>query len=305
MPIYNSARYIAEAIESVLAQSWEDFELIIVDDASSDGTAEIAASYAERDSRIRFRVNASNMGMVTNWNCCLAEASGGYVKFLFGDDLLAPEALNRMATILDEDPAVSLVSSARALIDEFSRPTDLLVHFATGTYDGTEVIKRCIFEEMNYVGEPSAVMFRKSRAGRGFDPALKQIVDLEMWFHLLEQGRFAYIQEPLCSFRRHSEQMTIKNEKDLTNFREFFVLTEMFLRKSYARIGWWGTEWYLFEKYYAFWKRLRDNAELRDIAVDIIWSQYGKRKYCAMMVVYKLYNPLRKLYNTCVGAKKT
>src|ERR1039458_5233071 len=88
-PTFNYARYLPEAIESVLQQDFRDFELLIADDASTDGSAEIIHRYAAKDERIRFKIHSKNLGMVSNWNWCLSDARGEYVKFLFGDDRLA------------------------------------------------------------------------------------------------------------------------------------------------------------------------------------------------------------------------
>jgi glycosyltransferase involved in cell wall biosynthesis len=297
MPIYNSADFIGEAIESVLAQRFSDFELIIVDDGSTDGTAGIAAGYAARDERVILKVNQENLGMVANWNSCIRQARGRYLKYLFGDDLLQPDALGRMVEILERAPDVSLVASGRAIIDEESRHLEDLVHFDSGTYDGAAVIRRCISEQLNLVGEPSAVMFRKSQAARGYDPAYRQMVDLEMWYHLLEKGRFAYLEETLCSFRKHSAQQTQKNEKNLVNFSEFFLLSESYLGKPYIGYGRWGARWFLFERYYTFWKIFKKQDNFRDIAREIIDRQYGRTMFNGMMMVYKLYNPWRKLFN--------
>src|ERR1700691_6171602 len=94
IPTYNYARYLAEAIESVLEQDFQDFELLIVDDCSSDNTAEVVQPFCARDARVRFAVNPTNLGMVNNWQRCLDHARGSYIKFLFGDDTLAnPQAL--------------------------------------------------------------------------------------------------------------------------------------------------------------------------------------------------------------------
>ena len=88
IPTFRYARFLPAAVDSVLAQEFRDFELLISDDASGDGSAEIIRSYAARDPRIRFHIHPGNIGMVSNWNWCLGEARGDHVKFLFGDDCL-------------------------------------------------------------------------------------------------------------------------------------------------------------------------------------------------------------------------
>src|SRR5208283_3355105 len=88
IPTFEYGRFLPEAIESVLAQDLMDFELIISDDASRDDSGEVIRRYAARDPRIRYRLHERNIGMVANWNWCLKEACGEYVKFVFGDDCL-------------------------------------------------------------------------------------------------------------------------------------------------------------------------------------------------------------------------
>jgi glycosyltransferase involved in cell wall biosynthesis len=209
MPTYNYARYLPEAIESVLSQDYSDFELLVIDDCSGDDTRGVVQKYADTDSRIVFSVNEKNLGMVENWNLCLAKARGEYVRFLFGDDMFSrPDALRAMVHCLDSDKDISLVGSPRNLIDADSRPLKTLSRFPAGAVlPGFEVISRCFRDQRNpnLIGEPSVVMFRKSQACRGFNPRYHQLVDLEMWFHLLEQGKYAHLDMPLSSFRIHAE----------------------------------------------------------------------------------------------------
>jgi glycosyltransferase involved in cell wall biosynthesis len=118
IPAYNSARFLPEAIESVLKQSFVHFELLIIDDCSTDATMEIVSKYAAQDDRIVWRTNNRNLGMVENWNACLSQSRGEYIKYLFGVDLrVSSAALGDMVARLDADHTVSLVASARNLID--------------------------------------------------------------------------------------------------------------------------------------------------------------------------------------------
>src|SRR5581483_9977558 len=119
MPTYNYARYLPEAIESVLQQDFQEFEMIIVDDCSWDESEEVIRRYAARDSRIRFRINRPNRGMVANWNYCLSLARGEYVQFLFGDDKLAnSRTLTRMVQLLDENPSAVVAPAPPKITDE-------------------------------------------------------------------------------------------------------------------------------------------------------------------------------------------
>ncbi len=118
MPNYNFAQYLPEAIESVLRQSYSDFEFVIIDNCSTDNSVEVIQRYAGKDARIKLNVNKQNIGLVNNLNLCLQKARGDYIKFLFSDDLLASEnALEQMVTVLDAHEGISLVASARNVID--------------------------------------------------------------------------------------------------------------------------------------------------------------------------------------------
>src|SRR3982751_3050681 len=85
VPMYNGERYLAECIESILAQTYTDFQLLLVDDCSTDATRSIAESYAAADSRVRLIVNHTNLGLVGNWNRCIELATGEWIKFVFQD----------------------------------------------------------------------------------------------------------------------------------------------------------------------------------------------------------------------------
>jgi len=213
IPTYRYGRFLREAIESVLNQSFTDFELIISDDASPDDSAAIITEYEARDSRIRGFCHRVNLGMVQNWNWCLEQARGEYVKFLFGDDMLGtPDSLAVMVRLLDEEPRAVLAASARTIINECSRRIDLWDELgASGYYPGCEVIHQCFKRERNLVGEPSTVMFRREPSLRGFDLSLRQLVDQEFWFHLLTTGGMVYTSAPLCAFRHHGSQQSVLN----------------------------------------------------------------------------------------------
>lgn len=301
IPTYNYAAFLPEAIESVLAQRCTDFELLIIDDNSSDDTRSVVERYVRQDSRIRFSVNPVNVGMVQNWNLCLAQARGEYIKFIFGDDLLAsPDALGRMAAVLDADSSVSLVCSARNIVDENSRLQQVKSHFKTGTVPGVEVINQCLAWKRNLVGEPSVVMFRKEHAARGFSASYRQIVDLEMWFYLLEQGSFAYIDEPLCSFRVHSRQETNKTKENDVRLQDDLNLVQEYLDKEYVTVSGFLKRYIRCDNAYAVWKLYRNKKLTKDQARRLIGTHHGYASFRFLLPFYKLFKPCFKLYRRCI-----
>jgi ADP-heptose:LPS heptosyltransferase len=231
IPTYNYGRYLPEAIESVLAQDFADFEIIISDDASTDDSAAVIRRYAAKDPRVRGQFHPANLGMVSNWNWCLEQARGDYIKYLGGDDCLASRhALGRMVASLDAHPQATLAASSRLILNEGSAVTGLWDELhQPGLHNGPKTIARCLRANRNLIGEPAAVMFRRAAASRGFDPSMRQIVDLEMWFHLLMQGDLVYSPEPLCVFRRHSGQQTAVNRESRVGDLEMIQLLTQYM----------------------------------------------------------------------------
>lgn len=299
MPTYNYARYLPEAIESVLAQDFTDFELLIIDDCSCDDTGEVVRRYSAVDDRVVFSVNEKNLGMVENWNLCLERARGGYVKFLFGDDALAGrDSLGRMVAALDADPGVSLVGSPRNIIDDDSRVIETLSYLPAGeAVAGTELISRCLCEQrnQNLIGEPSVVMFRKSQSGRGFNPRYRQLVDLEMWFHLLEQGSYLHLERPYSSFRIHSEQQTAKNILSLAYINDLSHLFDDYLFKRYVRCSRLHKRFLVYNQFYKIWKKARQNRIDGELVQQKIAFRYRPWEFHLLLPFYKVYNPFQKL----------
>ncbi len=118
LPVYNGSRFIRKAIDSMLAQTLTDFELIIVDNASTDDTVEICREYAQRDERVRLIENEKNLGAAPNFNKAFHLATGKYFKWLAHDDWNEPTYLEKCVKALESDPDVSLCHSRTALYDE-------------------------------------------------------------------------------------------------------------------------------------------------------------------------------------------
>ena len=121
LPVYNGQRYLAQAVEALLAQTFEDFELIICDNASTDGTEETCRAYARLDSRIRYVRNAVNIGGARNYRLAFELAIAPYFRWATHDDLVAPQLLSRCVEILDRDGAVVLAYPKTRLIDAEGR----------------------------------------------------------------------------------------------------------------------------------------------------------------------------------------
>lgn len=117
MPVYNGERFIGQALDSLVAQSFTDLEIVISDNASTDGTPAICAEYSRRDDRIRYVRNARNVGLAKNFHQVVALSTGHYFKLANADDLCSPDLVDRCVEVLDRHPDVVLCYGKTTLID--------------------------------------------------------------------------------------------------------------------------------------------------------------------------------------------
>lgn len=229
LPVFNGAAYLGEAIESALKQTFTNFELLIIDDGSTDSSVEIARHYAARDPRIIVSTNSKRLGLFANYNACLVKARGVYIKPFAQDDLIEPNSIARMVEVLDKYPEVTLVSGGKSLIDQSGKETKRIIQLAQDTtIPGKEVIIAHLILLGNWVGEPSVVMFRARDIGLGFDHSYYHYGDIEYWFRILEKGQLFYISDVLCQFRSHSASTTTKNLLGLYFAIDIFRLGERY-----------------------------------------------------------------------------
>jgi glycosyltransferase involved in cell wall biosynthesis len=214
IPAYNSASYVRECIESVLAQTYQDFELIISDNCSTDRTWEIVQSYS--DPRIRLTRADQNRGMAHNFNQAVGMARGEYLKILCSDDVLHPRALELQAKFLDEHQDAVLVTCARQFIDAQGRDLQIVRWFSRDIVLRGVDLKTVILLYGNVIGEPSATLTRREAVVRAgpFKDGLSTAIDLEMWLRVLDQGPGGYMASSLCSIRRHPGMATQKYRKE-------------------------------------------------------------------------------------------
>ncbi|RYE58650.1 MAG: glycosyltransferase [Sphingobacteriales bacterium] len=210
IPTYNYARYLEEAIESVLNQTFTDFELIIIDDQSKDNTDEVVQKYL-RDPRVSYQKNPVNLGLVGNFNRALELANGEYIKFLLADDKLEKTILSKFVAVLDTYPGVSLVTCISGTFGDVVQTREIPLN---GLQPGKSVIMESLNHgKGNWIGEPSVVMFRKSSLPQGrFNPEYICLVDLDMWLRLLTTGDCYIVPETLAYFRKHGWQASDKSQ---------------------------------------------------------------------------------------------
>lgn len=210
IPTFNNAGMLAEAIQSALRQTYEHLDVLVVDNCSTDDTELIVKGFMSRDPRLHYLKQAQNVGMPGNFNTCLAAARGEYVLILCSDDILEDGCVSALVLELAANPASVLAACARTFVNAKLRPLRVVGRAKREIVDGLKVIRNCIARG-NRIGEPSAVLFRRNAASRGFDAHYSQLLDLEMWMHLATKGSLVIVPEALCRIRQHAEQLTIAN----------------------------------------------------------------------------------------------
>lgn len=209
IPAYNSARFVRQAVESALGQTYPEIEVLVVDDASEDGTLD--ALEGIDDPRLRVLANPRNLGFADNHNRVLREARGEYVKLLHCDDLIVTSAIETQVAAILANPGVVLVTSSRAIIDDEGVPVMRRgPSWPEGVVAGAEALRRIVREGANVVGEPSAGLFRTRdglEAG-GYSAEFRYAVDLEFWTRLLARGDLYYIPRSLAAYRLRAGQVS-------------------------------------------------------------------------------------------------
>lgn len=202
IPVFNCDRYLHEAIESALSQTYQDFELVVVDNASTDGTAAVVAGFD--DPRMVVHRNEVNIGAAGNWNRAVELSRGEYVKLLCADDVLEPECLAVQVSALDAAPGASLCCCARTVIGEDgSAQMTRRWGGASRTVPAAVALRSVVRSGTNLMGDPSAVIFRRDafdRAG-AFHADAGYAIDMDLWVRLLGFGDVAVEARALSRYR--------------------------------------------------------------------------------------------------------
>jgi glycosyltransferase involved in cell wall biosynthesis len=205
LPVYNGEKYLAESLDSLLAQTYEDYELIISDNASTDATAEICHRYQKQDSRVRYFRQARNIGSTPNHNFVASQGRGEMFKWASHDDLYAPDLLSRCVEALDEYPQVVLAHAWTAQIDSSGRITRSFEYpLATGSERAPERFRSMLFGQGgdDYYGVIRARTVRAIAPQDSYHHSDRTIV-AEISLH----GAFYQVPDWLYFRREHSVQV--------------------------------------------------------------------------------------------------
>jgi glycosyltransferase involved in cell wall biosynthesis len=209
MAVKNGARYLPAAVESILAQTFRDFEFIIIDDGSDDGaTLPLLQRYSQQDSRIRL-VARENKGLTRSLNEALSLATGEFIARMDGDDVATPERLRLQVEFLRGHPDVVLLGGAYELIDGDDRRIRV---WQPDQDDAT--LQKHLLEGSTAVCHPLAMMRADAVRNVGaYDESFTVAQDLDLWLRLGEVGRIACLPDVLLKYRQHDGSVSEKKQK--------------------------------------------------------------------------------------------
>jgi glycosyltransferase involved in cell wall biosynthesis len=213
-PVYNGEKYLGECIESVLGQTYQNWEYVIVNNCSTDRSLEIAQSYAEKDARIRIHNNQEFVGREANENIAFRQISPAskYCKMVHADDWLFPECIARMVTVAETNPTVGIVGAYG--LNDTSVSWDGLPYPST-VVPGREICRRTLLGGFYVFGTPTSLLIRSDliRSREVLYNEANIHADNEACFDLLQNTDFGFVHQVLTYTRRHKEAATTFSEK--------------------------------------------------------------------------------------------
>lgn len=220
MPVYNAERYVAEAVESILAQTYRDFEFLIINDGSTDGSLAILERYAARDARIRL-ISRPNTGLVGALNEGLSLAQGHLIARMDADDVALPRRFELQVDFLDHHPEVVCLGGAIQMIDEKGRYLTQIHPPQTN-----EDIQERALTGHTPMTHPTVMMRNECVAAvGGYRPETYPAEDLDLFLRLGERGQLASLPEAVLKYREHANSICQKN-RDVQMDRMISVATQ-------------------------------------------------------------------------------
>jgi glycosyltransferase involved in cell wall biosynthesis len=275
IPTYNYARYVAAAVESVLAQNFKDLEIVVVDDGSTDDTIDTLRPFAER---IRY-IPQAHRGLAAARNAGIRSSRGQYLAFLDSDDLWLPDKVSMQVGRLDVEAAVGLVYTEATLFNDKS-PTEIS-HSFWSEHPSGKILPSLL--RHNVVPSPTPMVRRELFDQVGpFDERLNACEDWDMWIRIAQVSEFAYVDRVLAKYRVHSANMSLDQERMMTG--RFRVLEKAFsasgvspearrLRRSI--FGRWHADYALHHFYAERYEQARREA-MRAVALHPGCLAYGQ-----------------------------
>lgn len=230
MPNYNYAQYIRKALDSAVNQSYDNIEIIVVDDCSTDNSVQIIEEYAKKYDQIHFYKNEKNLGVVASHNRCVELSHGEYIVVLSSDDYLHPEFVEKCLNMLKRYPTAAMVSSDLWYVDENNTVTSPESFYPKSFF--CKGIYQCKIWMFTNTFVPSQVLFRRKciedpKIGGMFSYLADTFIDTELWFRMCLKYDFVYLKERLCYYRMHVGSYS-KSYENFKYYLQFYLARRRF-----------------------------------------------------------------------------
>lgn len=220
---YNQISFIRDTLDSVLNQDYPNFEVVVADDGSTDGTAEVISEYSKKNpEKIIPLIGGPNLGITGNSNRCLNACNGKYIAFMGGDDLFLPGKLTAQVDWMEKDIQRVLCGHQVQVFYDHDTPSHIQ---RLRLYSGTGAA--WAIENGSPYGATAVMVRAENIPKNGFDERLPVVSDQKLWIDVLMRGgKFGYVEGILAKYRRHSGNVTNNSEKCLTDIIEMFNILE-------------------------------------------------------------------------------
>lgn len=293
MPAFNAERYVSEAIDSVLCQTHKDFELVIIDDGSTDSTLSIVKSYAQRDGRIKV-VSHPNMGMGDALNRALDLVNNEWIVRMDADDIMLPNRIERQTAFIEQNPNTAVAGTLVYYVDENGKvfgkaPRSQL----TSSTSVEEFVRRSKLKGASYlealpsVGFPHFMVYHPSVIMRrsvvkevgGYRPEFWPAEDFDLWNRIIERGYTVLIQpEHLLKYRRHGSSGSVERIRQTSLKLDWIEACLQRRRSGKPELSW--EEFLEIRQRAPWWKQLnQERKDLSRVLYNAARSHFSRREY--------------------------
>jgi glycosyltransferase involved in cell wall biosynthesis len=304
IPTFNRASWLADCVLAALSQTYQHFEVLVSDNASTDETVEVLSKF--RDPSLRVVRQKSNTGLLPNWNACLAEARGEYIVFVSDDDRVASWMLERCMVLVKREPQIPIILTLNDVhsIEDGRTQATPNSKFGTGIWDGTDLLLECF--KGNIAVQMCSIMIRTDalRAMGGFPIDLPNYgADMAAWVSLLLKGRAGFVNESCATYFAHNANETLRltmeerlsDERTLTNFIANMANCTIEDPRRRRQVA-WGAQLYFARRLIFTLRNYRWKGGKMPEVRRLIWRWRRDLRHIGIVEVFRLARPIAVVF---------
>ena len=219
MPVYNAGQYIAQAIESIISQSFKDWELILINDGSTDNSESVVMQY--EDDRIYYIKNAENLRLIKTLNKGIDYCDGQYIARMDADDICLPDRLKQQVDFLDSHTDYLMCGTSASVIDNSGKKTGKIHNLTDNSY-----LQISLLFSPSFI-HPSMMIRKEILQQNKYDEAYKHVEDYELWCRIARQGKIANIDKELLEYRWHDSNVSVLHSKVQDELKDKIIKEEL------------------------------------------------------------------------------